>query len=234
MSTELEPLSPECAALLKPGVEAPLKEAQRAALRSRIEASFAAQLSPTIDAPAATVPAGAAGAASAGKLSAIIVASVVSGAVASRAIERQFFPPEPVVIERVQVVERLVPAAVPADPKQDPAVQVEPQPVPRLGPQKKPVVEPPPTLAPISSRERQLIEGARTALLRSDSVGALQAIAEHRSSFARGQLSEERDSLEVQALVQAERRDDARAAAARFKRSYPDSILGPAVEALVQ
>jgi len=81
--------------------------------------------------------------------------------------------------------------------------------------------------------ERTLLETARTALVRGDSEHALAALARHRARFPGGQLREERESLNVYALVAANRKDEARAKAAEFRRSFPRSLQGPALDALV-
>jgi len=81
--------------------------------------------------------------------------------------------------------------------------------------------------------ERTLLETARTALVRGDSEHALVALDRHRARFPAGQLREERESLNVHALVAANRKDEARAKAAEFRRSFPRSLQGPALDALV-
>ena len=65
----------------------------------------------------------------------------------------------------------------------------------------------------------------------SETARALEAIEGHARKFPKGQLLEERDSLWVQALVNAGKFDEARLRAAEFRASFPDSMLLPAVEA---
>jgi TolA-binding protein len=79
--------------------------------------------------------------------------------------------------------------------------------------------------------ERSLLDVARTALGRGDFANALVSADAHQKRFPKGALAEEREALAVQALAGAGRRDEARARAERFAKSFPGSILLPAVEA---
>lgn len=81
------------------------------------------------------------------------------------------------------------------------------------------------------TRERALLDVARTALGRSDAPSALAACSEHERTFPRGALREEREAIAVQALVVGGLREEARARAARFEKAFPSSILLPAVRA---
>lgn len=95
-----------------------------------------------------------------------------------------------------------------------------------------------PTPAPSASvaktdtlpRERALLEVARTAFGKNDAQGTLDALDRHRNEFPDGKLSEERDALTIEALVEAGKNDEARARGRQFHLSYPDSILRPAVD----
>ncbi|HXU02581.1 MAG TPA: hypothetical protein VN903_16565 [Polyangia bacterium] len=78
--------------------------------------------------------------------------------------------------------------------------------------------------------ERALIEQARTALAREQGAAALAVLERHARDFPQGALEEERESLQVQALVGVERFDQARKAAARFHRRFPRSIFGAVVD----
>ena len=79
--------------------------------------------------------------------------------------------------------------------------------------------------------ERSLLDVARTALGRGDFPNALASADAHQKRFPKGALAEEREALAVQALAGAGRNDEARLRAERFARSFPGSILLPAVEA---
>jgi len=81
--------------------------------------------------------------------------------------------------------------------------------------------------------ERAMLDVARTALGRGDGPHALGACDDHGRKFPRGVLAEEREAIAVQALLLAQRTDDARARAERFRKSYPRSIFLPAVLAAV-
>lgn len=79
--------------------------------------------------------------------------------------------------------------------------------------------------------ERALLETARAALARRQGAAAFEALTRHAQAFPRGRLGEEREGLWIHALLQAGRRDEARARFERFRRSYPRSMLIPAFEA---
>ena len=81
------------------------------------------------------------------------------------------------------------------------------------------------------SEERAMLDTARTALGRGDGVSAMTGVKKHEQRFPKGQLAEEREAIAVQALVALGRGDDARARGERFKRTYPNSVLAPAVNA---
>ncbi|HEX9296057.1 MAG TPA: hypothetical protein VF881_09475 [Polyangiaceae bacterium] len=78
--------------------------------------------------------------------------------------------------------------------------------------------------------ERTVLDAARAALVRRDTVAALAALRTHERSFPRGQLVEERESMRVQALVLAKDEDAARAAGQRFRRRFAHSVFLPVVE----
>jgi hypothetical protein len=75
------------------------------------------------------------------------------------------------------------------------------------------------------SRELALLEPARSSISRSDYAAALAAIAEHRRVFPHGQLSEEREALNVRALWGLGQRPAALSAAKAFRKRYPRSAL---------
>jgi hypothetical protein len=80
------------------------------------------------------------------------------------------------------------------------------------------------------TKERLLLEAARTALGRKDTESALAAVERHGREFPRGQLSEERDVLRVQILRVAGNDADARERAAAFKKRFPKSMMQDAVD----
>lgn len=75
------------------------------------------------------------------------------------------------------------------------------------------------------ARELALLEPARSSISRSNYAGALAAIAQHRREFPHGQLSEEREALNVRALWGLGQRPAALAAAKAFRIRYPRSAL---------
>ncbi len=78
--------------------------------------------------------------------------------------------------------------------------------------------------------ERGLIEQARTALARDQGSTALAALERHARDYPRGELEEERESLQVQALVGLERFDQARKIGAHFHERFPRSIFAAVVD----
>jgi hypothetical protein len=78
--------------------------------------------------------------------------------------------------------------------------------------------------------ERALIEQARSALARDQGAAALAALERHAHDYPQGELEEERESLQVQALVGLERYDQARKIGARFHKRFPRSIFGAGVD----
>jgi hypothetical protein len=79
------------------------------------------------------------------------------------------------------------------------------------------------------SAERSILDIARAALAQGEGARSIDAAREHERRFPRGALSEEREAIYVQALVIDHRIAEARARAARFQQTYPDSMLLPAV-----
>ena len=153
------------------------------------------------------------------------------------------------------VAERVVPPPAPElpvePPPPPPVAEPEPEPVPELEappPAQRPerveraAAAPVPTPAPEATNaandalkaERSLVEQSRSALARGDAAAALAALAEHRQSFPDGRLSEERDALEIQALVARDQMDEAQSRAAAFRENYPTSLLRPAIDMLVE
>jgi hypothetical protein len=78
--------------------------------------------------------------------------------------------------------------------------------------------------------ERSLVEMARAALTRGQAERALLALRRHAQQFPKGELTEEREGLLVQALVAAQKYDQAREKADQFKQHYPRSLFAPVVD----
>lgn len=79
--------------------------------------------------------------------------------------------------------------------------------------------------------ELQQLERARTALGRGQPDQALSLLAAHAQRYPSSMLVQERDALNIKALVAAGRHAEARAAGDRFGSRYPDSLLLDAVKA---
>lgn len=215
---------------------------QKVALWSRVEASAAVAAThsggdpqgPAASSAGTTPSPSIAGlGSSAVKWSLALLAGIAVGA----GVDRYGFPPEPTVIEKVVVrteqVRVEVPVAIPAvEPRSAPPMKTALRRPESKAPTPVPVA--PEVVASGTNVERQLIEGARTALVRRDASSALQTLAKLRQDFPGGQLIEERDSLEVQALQQAGREDDAKASAKVFLDRYPRSVFGPSMEAVLR
>jgi hypothetical protein len=82
--------------------------------------------------------------------------------------------------------------------------------------------------------ENALITRAQNALARGRVEGALEALREHENRFARGQFSQERDAMTIQALAKLGRVDEARTRADAFRKKYPQSMLNRAIDAALR
>jgi TolA-binding protein len=126
-------------------------------------------------------------------------------------------------------VERAPPAAIASEGSQ---VTVIASPAPSASTQTPPFASAAAQRRPDDiSEERALLDPARTALGRSDGSSALAGVKKHEQRFPKGQLTEEREAIAIQALVALGRGDEARARGERFKRTYPNSVLAPSVNA---
>jgi hypothetical protein len=79
------------------------------------------------------------------------------------------------------------------------------------------------------SAQRQVLETARQALVRRDAETALTSLREAHARWPTSVLAEEREALEIQALLASGQREEAEAALRRFEQRYPDGILVPAL-----
>lgn len=239
---DLEPLDPKLHELLSRERGAYTEDSiARDAVLRRIQAAIV--LAPlATGAASAAVTAATAGANAAGakagvaaslgwKGAALVAVAAFGGGVAVGEVHRS-------------ISDRAPPPAVSSSPvTQTPAV---PAPVPTITPSDLPSAEPsaarvatpsatahaPAARAPGGdpNEERALVDTARTALARGRSADALTATEEHARRFSRGRLAEEREALAVQALALAGDRAGTLARAARFRRVYPNSIFGSAVD----
>ncbi len=145
-------------------------------------------------------------------------------------------------------ISKSVPAAVSSAPAAPPvaappstAWEALPTPRPAPNPATRPV--PPRSSVPAApdgtrrveatdlSAEQALLDTARAALVRGQGADALGPLERHAERFPRGVLSEERDALEVNALVASGRYAEARQRGEQFFARHPGSLLRPSVEA---
>ena len=137
---------------------------------------------------------------------------------------RIIYVPQPVVPPATSR-EPLLPSAAPAEPLPGPSASV---------------VRSSPSAAPSSSRttqlaaERVLLDEARAALVQGDPGRALDRVEQHRRTFANPILGEERDAMEVEALVKVGRAAEARTKADAFRRRMPNSLFLPAVDTAIE
>jgi hypothetical protein len=168
------------------------------------------------------------------KTVAALVVGVVAGAggheVYDRVTERRA-PHAPAAV----VTAAAAPEPLPGPP---PIAKQMPEPAPPIAARAEPTSVKPSDSARVEPRqrdrslaaERALIEQAQTALAREQGTAALAVLERHARDFPQGELAEERDSLQVQALVKMERYEQARKAAAHFHGRFPRSIFGAMVD----
>jgi hypothetical protein len=82
--------------------------------------------------------------------------------------------------------------------------------------------------------ERALLDEARAALVQGDPPRAIERLQRHRRTFLNPMLAEERDAMEVEALVRAGRGAEARARADAFRKRSPDSLFMPTVQSAIE
>lgn len=240
---DLEPLAPDLAALLaaeRPPVAVP--PGVHARVLQHVEAATAA---PAVPGAPPAAPHGTAAPSPPGWLRRLpFLATFVAGGAVGAALFatlRPAAPPRTVFVERTVEV-RTMASPQPAMPA--PPVDAEPSegpPAPRTSRPSSPAPRPP-TLVPTAagdrdvglSRERALLETARTAVARGDGPAALAGVERHARQFPRGALAEEREVLWIQALLVAGRRAEAGARAERFRREYPGSLAGRGLEAALR
>lgn len=217
MSEQLEELDDELAAALGPMREdIDVPDGAEARLFQRLQSSVnvappSAPAAPSTGAPWWTV-------------AAAFGAGAIAGALALQALAT---PPAPETVVREVIVEVFpdagsdAPIAVDAGPSDAFVASAMAAPLPNENSAPE---------AASQGGERALLMRAQVALTRALASDALAALSEHRSRYPRGQLTEEREALWVQALAASH---DARAASAAesFVARYPSSIFREAVEA---
>lgn len=143
-------------------------------------------------------------------------------------------PPAPAV-----PVEEVKPAAPAKRVKR--AVTPEPEPPAEPPPPPEPVVEatpPPPPPVQVDARrlaaEVALLDRARGALKRRDTIAAIIALDEYRREFHDGALVAEAEVVRIEALIQGKDHASARAQAESFLARFPKSPLVRRVRSLVE
>jgi hypothetical protein len=82
--------------------------------------------------------------------------------------------------------------------------------------------------------ERVLLDQARRQLASDEPARALIYLDQHAQRFTRGLLSEEREAMRINVLVQLGRKDEAKARGEAFAARFPNSIMGSGVRAALK
>jgi hypothetical protein len=225
MSDELDPIEPSLGELF---AAERTRDAAPAAAKARVAAklagAFAAGVAGAAAAKAVAPGMTAASAASSGLalklLAALAVGAVIGGGVVAVARPPQVF-----------YVDRIVSAPASAPPGVVSVPVVAPAPAVSEMPSATPSAAPPASTKVDIAAERALLDVARTALGRGDGAHALEAVDRHAHEFPRGQLTEEREAIAVQALAKLGRCPEARKRGQAFKTRYTNSVLAPVVDA---
>lgn len=81
--------------------------------------------------------------------------------------------------------------------------------------------------------EQELLDDARAGIRQKDFDRALRSLEIHHARYPAGRQAEERDAMEVEALAQAGRPEEARRATAVFHARWPGSIHSKTVDSAV-
>lgn len=82
--------------------------------------------------------------------------------------------------------------------------------------------------------ERALIDEAQRCLARQATACALAAVGVHARHYPKGELAEERDAIQIQALDLAGNAAAAQERARLFVAAYPNSVYGAAIRRLLE
>jgi hypothetical protein len=82
--------------------------------------------------------------------------------------------------------------------------------------------------------ERLLLDRARQQLASEEPARALVFLEQHAKRFTRGELTEEREAMRINVLVQLGRTGEAKTRAAAFAARFPSSIMGPSVRSALK
>jgi TolA-binding protein len=248
----IEPLPAEIASLLERERAAyPEDAAAKSAVFARVEMALVltgagpvAHGSGAPQAPGGNPAAGSSAAAvkgaTVGKIVALAVASFVAGgvsggAVVSRTLRPGAPQPSPVVTTPAATVN----TATPGDPSATAAPPATPAATeaPAATALASATAPAPPRASSTTgdlTRERELLDVARAALERGRPKDAVAAAKQHAQKWPHGYLAEEREVVLIQALVADGDVREAQDRAAQFHRSFPRSMLGPAVDSAIR
>ena len=79
------------------------------------------------------------------------------------------------------------------------------------------------------SEQQALLDQARSSLRRGDGAAALAIAGEHERRYPATDFAEEREAIEILALVMLGRSDEARSRGERFERRFPASLFLPSI-----
>jgi hypothetical protein len=82
--------------------------------------------------------------------------------------------------------------------------------------------------------ERLLLDRARQQLASEEPARALVFLEQHAKRFARGELTEEREAMRINVLVQLGRSEEAKTRGAAFAARFPSSIMGASVRSALK
>jgi hypothetical protein len=180
--------------------------------------------------PAAGAGAGAGAALGGAKLAAVIATTFAVGTGAGVAVDRSMAVPAPTVTVYLPAAPApsttMIPVGI-TSASASASTSAAPTAAPRATATAATTSDPKSDLA----RERELIDAARAGVARGHAEAALSAVSRHEREFPQGQLREEREGLRILALAAQGRTTEARTFAARFRKSYPQSVLLPQIDA---
>lgn len=193
-----------------------------------------ASLRARVDGLMTTPPGAPAGGAASGVAAKLIggVALLTLGVGGGVWLARREVPPQPAPVVQ-EVAPPVAEEKVEQEQKEAPPEPVVVAPVPAPVPAQRPAVkrvEPAPPPAPTVDEELELLQ---TAMAAPSPAESLALVEQHIARFPDSGLAQEREVLAVKALMKADRVDEAKARAERFKRRWPTSPHLLRVESLI-
>jgi hypothetical protein len=165
------------------------------------------------------------------------LALVVGAGLAGVGVWWSMTRPNAPAAQPVPAVQAIAAPVVAERPLPEPMQPLSPEAVPNVAPSAEPAPQPrvarrAPARSVEAPDEFSLITQAQA--LRDRPVAALRVLSEHAKLYPQGALSQEREVLAVEALVNAGKLDEARARAARLEAAYPGSAHLPRVRSLLE